>query len=185
MLQAHAGERVRVTSVGALRCGPSMFVAASFVDAPPPTERLGRVAFLTTVLPTLSITAALAAPQTVEAPAFGGRWRLSAAKKKDGWLVVRLELLAPPPDVLTLPVPAGAGGAGDTSSDGRLLPVNLTVLAGTDLAHGVLLDSHAVFGVGPAHPASWCHVIYLDKLRGKGLVEQLLRVTLQAVRVLG
>lgn len=189
MLQAHAGERVSVTSVGALRRGPSMFKAACFTDAPPASARHARVAFLNATLPQLSITAALAAPQSVDAVAFGARWRLGALKS-DGWLVVRLELLsAVPAGLLTLPLPAaGMGDSMEVMEMAHVLPVNITVFAGPSgpkaRTHGVLLDSHAVFGAAPAAPASWSHVIFLDKLetggRGQGL-----RVALQAVRVLG
>jgi hypothetical protein len=66
----------------------------------------------------------------------------------------------------------------------ELLPVNIAVQAGPSMrTNGVLLDSHAVFGLGDGAPRSWSHVIYMDKLRDWPTAELPLRVTLQAVRV--
>ena len=192
MLQARAGKRARVSNVGALRAGPAMFKEAAFPDAPPVSGERARVSFDTATLPELSLAAARVAPQLVDTTAFGAAWRLSATTR-GGWLVVRLELLAPaPPGLLTLPPPL-APGAGesqraaiDVDAPPQLLPVNVVVQAGMlAAANYACLDSHAVFGFGAGLPRSWSHVLYWDKLRGDGKTRAAatsLRVTLQAVR---
>ena len=194
MLQARAGKRARVCNVGALRAGPAMFKAAAFPDAPPAAAERARVTFETAALPELSLAAVRVAKQQVDTEALGAAWRLSAATQ-GGWLVVHLELLAPPPPgLLTLPppLPPGAGDSQRASSDvdapPRLLPVNVVVQAGSaSSASHACLDSHAVFGFGDGLPRSWSHVIYWDKLRGDGKTRAApssLRVTLQGVRLL-
>ena len=194
MLQARAGKRARVSNVGSLRAGAEMFKAAAFPDAPPVAAGRARVAFETAALPELSLAAARVANQAVDAEAFGAAWRFSATTR-GSWLVVRLELLAPPPPgLLTLPPPLAPGAgdrqraASDADAPPRLLPVNVVVQAGSaSSASHACLDSHAVFGFGAGLPRSWSHVIYWDKLRGDGktrVAPASLRVTLQGVRLL-
>jgi hypothetical protein len=194
MLQARAGRRVRVSNVGSLRAGPDAFKAAAFADAPSAADQHVRVAFDTVALPELSFSAARSTSQETETQAFGATWRLSATTRGT-WLVVRLEMVHRGADqrLLMLPLPLGAcagesaGAAIDLDAPPRqeLLPVNIAVQAGPSMrTNGVLLDSHAVFGLGDGAPRSWSHVIYVDKLRDWPTAELPLRVTLQAVRVL-
>jgi hypothetical protein len=195
MLQARAGRRVRVSNVGSLRAGPEAFKAAAFADAPSAADQHARVAFDTVALPELSFSAARATSQETEVQAFGATWRLSATTRGT-WLVVRLEMLHRGADqrLLMLPLPLGAGagesaGAAidlDAPAQQQLLPLNIAVQAGPSMrTNGVLLDSHAVFGLGDGAPRSWSHVIYMDKLRDWPTAELPLRVTLQAVRLVG